>query len=148
MAAEYAPQWPFMDDRDLRVLVVTLSIVSEPFDVFVRHILRVDGQGRLLKDLVSKRVSPVRTMMADAFRFLSRRDGCAWEIGVRHFQMSAEEASGHWTVVRGQVLEVTRSAFYRCDLYYLDDPSLLIVLIANDRTEEEKSLRAHCFCRC
>eukprot|EP00972_Heterocapsa_arctica_P116239 16452126-Heterocapsa_arctica.AAC.1 len=89
---------------------------------------------------MSKRASPISSLQRSAVYFLlwpaSVSD--AFNIIAKHFALTADQADGQWSSMRGVVLELCAAVHYRCALTFGRFPFKLLWLASADRTDSEK----------
>jgi hypothetical protein len=129
----------FFKDDVRSALALTIGLVTKPIDELVLNLLHLDGSGRVLADVTSKKSSPVWSASKAFVEML--RSSLIHEVVCRHFHMSEVQEQEHMQVVRSVVLELAAAVHYRLVLYFGRCPFKLLGIVHPSSTEREQ--RSH-----
>jgi hypothetical protein len=115
---------------------VIIAIVTEPIDEFVLSFLNLDEQGSLLKDVVSKGNSPVRTVQTSLATTLV---GDAPAMILQHFGSAPNLRQKHLHSIRSMVVQLSGEIFFRLGVYFDRYPFKLLRLVCGGYSDVEKS---------
>lgn len=101
----------FLKSASSVIHTVTIALATEPIDTLILRMLHFDVNGKLLLDIMSKRVSPIEVAMVHLSSML---DGEVSALLLTHFRLQSDAAlDEHFGSLRSIVCELMGNVFYR-----------------------------------
>ena len=128
----------FLGDGVRRATCVTIGLVSKPLDDLMLTMLRLDGAGRVLADMLSScgGSNPIRCAQRQLVELLS--DGEVAKVVSSHFSMDDDAREVHMGTLRAVIVELSSAIYFRISLYLERYPFKLLELVLPEVSEQKR----------